>query len=98
MSWARKGKVAGNLGQNAATLQNPEASSIEKTNHSGYPRTDATVETAVLAVLQRRLAQFSARLQPMCGDGLLLSRVGAITRVAPNLRAARQILRQWEGQ
>lgn len=55
-------------------------------------------ECRMLRLLQARLARFDTYLYPLCGTALLLSQPGGFTRTVPDLRAARQLLRQWEGQ
>jgi hypothetical protein len=52
----------------------------------------------MLRLLQARLARFNTYLYPLCGDTLLMSQPGGFTRTVPDLRAARQLLRQWEAQ
>lgn len=81
----------------APSLETPNASGDGYAHHIGDHAAHASTEAAMLAYLQRRLAQFGASLRPLCGDELLLSRAGDASRAVPDLRAARQILRQWEG-
>lgn len=52
----------------------------------------------MLRLLQERLARFDTYLYPLTGDTLLLSQPGSFTRTVPDLRAARQLLRQWEAR
>jgi len=59
---------------------------------------DAMGECRMLRLLQRRLSQFDVSLFPLSGDHLLLSHPSGFTRTVPNLRAARELLRNWEGR
>lgn len=55
-------------------------------------------ECRLLRLLQERLSRHDAYLYPLCGDQLLLSQPGGFTRTLPDLRAARQLLKQWEAR
>jgi hypothetical protein len=90
MSWARKGKVAGNLGQNAATLQNLEASSTERPNHSGQPVADATGQAAMLRLLMARLNKLGLGHSGTENESIL------IAGQAYDLRSAAEMARQLE--
>jgi len=52
----------------------------------------------MLRALQRRSERFGSGLFPLHGDNLLMSMPGGFSFVVPNLRAARDVLRQWEGR
>lgn len=84
----RKGKVAGNLRQNAATLLNPEASSIEMANHSGYSVTDATGQAAMLRLLTARLNKLGLSHSGADNESIL------IAGQAYDLRSAAAMARQ----
>lgn len=91
MSCATKGKVAGNLGQNAATLLNLEASSTEKTHHSPYPGTDATGQAAMLRLLMARLNKLGLSHSGTENESIL------IAGQAYDLRSAAAMARQLGG-
>ena len=55
-------------------------------------------ECRMLSMLKRGFAKHKAGLFPLDGDKLLLSLPGDFTRTLPDLRAARVLLRQWEGR
>ncbi|MDB5956742.1 MAG: hypothetical protein JWP60_3350 [Ramlibacter sp.] len=70
----------------------------KQANSSREELDDAMGECRMLRVLQDRLARFNAYLYPLCGEQLLLSQPGGLTRTVPDLRAARQLLKQWEAR
>lgn len=82
-----------------ALLEEPKAADQNKQlNGTPDPLDEAMGECRMLALLQARLAQFNTYLYPLSGDVLLLSQPGGFTRTVPDLRAARQLLKQWEAR
>lgn len=84
-----------------ARVPREENQAGDQSKHSNSSRDeldDAIGECRMLRLLQDRLAQFNTYLYPLSGDALLLSQPGGFTRTVPDLRAARQLLRQWEAR
>lgn len=74
-----------------------QAAELNKhTDGTADPLDTAMGECRLLALLQARLARFNTYLYPLTGDTLLMSQPGGFTRTVPDLRAACQLLRQWE--
>jgi hypothetical protein len=76
-----------------------QAGDQSKQAHFNRDELDSAIgECRMLKLLQQRLARFNAYLYPLCGDALLISQPDGFTRRVPDLRSARELLKQWEAR
>lgn len=78
--------------------EEPKAAEQKQANGTPDELDGAIGECRLLAMLQARLAKYGVRLFPLVGSSLLLSQPGGFTRTVPDLRVARELLKQWEAQ